>query len=486
MPTDRFRIELGDRPAPHSEIEVSREPRVDIVILGDFRAVSPGGATSRTEDTIGSLVRVNADAVERALASFAPRLHVTLGENDGVELTFQELEDFHPDRLLERVPALASLRSVRTRAERSSEPSDVLRAAAGLAARGTSSTAPAPAPKVVRPPSGSVLDWILEDQPAAPKVEGDLDRFVADVVAPHLVPEPDQDRESLLSELDEALSRVMRGVLQDSAFRSLEALWRATTLLMQRLETGPSLHVHLLQASRSALLADLRAAGDPRRSQLARTLRALPHENSPPLLLADLAFGPNDGDLELLAGLAVLAHDVEGLLVGGAAAGLAGVGGRAEPEASWDIHPWSHDAWLAFRGSPEADSVCLALPAILLRSAYGQGADAIEGFAFEEMTVPPARERLLWGNPAFALGVLLGEALGSRGWPLQLGARLEVDGLPVHAWRNDDETGLVPCTEWTVRDDVAKELRSAGLSVFMPTGHGDIARLRSFRTLGLS
>jgi predicted component of type VI protein secretion system len=255
--------------------------------------------------------------------------------------------------------------------------------------------------------------------------------------------------------------------------------------LLQRLETGSSLHVYLLPGTRSALLADVRDAVDPRRSELARALRALPRDAGPTLLVADLVFHARDVDLELLKALGKLAHAHGALLLGGAGPELVGVRGSGEPQGPWDIQPWDHEDWLDFRATAEAESVALALPRILLRAPYGRDAEAIESMSFEELDVPPERDRLLWGNAAFASALLLGQSVGDEGRTGPHGQRLEVPGLPLYAWSAADESGLVTCTEWTVRTDVAGALLKAGLTVFVATGQGDTARLAGFRALGL-
>jgi type VI secretion system protein ImpC len=484
MGSDRFRVELTATSEPEPrQVSPREEDQVRIVILGDFQGAGARAVHSAPADSIGSLTRLDPENLDRVIARIAPRLPLTLRDGTEVDLDFQDLEDFHPDRLLKRVPHLASLRSVRARAERSGDPTDALRQAAGLAPRELSPPRrTATEPKVVRPPAGSVLDWIVEGDGSAAAAESDLDRFVNEVVAPHLKAEPDVDRAALMADVDHAVSAGLRELLHDPRFQALEALWRGVALLAHRLESGPGLRIHLLQASRPALLSDQRGTTDASRSELSRALRALPQDGGPTLIVADLVFEATEEDLEILTALGSAALALGGIVIGGVAPGLVGVAESSEPEGPWDVQPSGLDEWVAFRKSPEAESVALALPRTLLRTPYGRTGETIRSFEFEELDVPPRAAELLWGNPAFVSVLLLAGTLAA-GSPPGPGELLEASGLPVHSWSGRDGAELVPCTEWRTRTDVAGALLKAGFMPLVPGRNGDSARLIRFQTL---
>jgi type VI secretion system protein ImpC len=481
--SERFRVELTatGNPEPRRESGSGEDP-VRIVILGDFQGIGARAVGPGSSDSIGAPVAVDGETLDHVVRRFSPRLQTALGRTGQLDLTFEELEDFHPDRLLRSAPPLEGLRRIRSRAERPSESIAELRREASLPPRKAQPDPARPKPARRPPPTGSVLDWIVEgDNRAEPAAPSDLDRFVDEVVAPHLTAEPDADRAALMADLDTEVSSRLRQLLHDPHFQSLEALWRGTALLVHRLETGTALRVHVLQATRGALLADARAAADPNRSQLGRALRALP-QDGPTLLVADLFFDARDEDLEILQSLGRAAFALGGIVIGGAGPGLIGVGESSAPEGPWDVHPWDHPDWIAFRRSPEAESVALALPRVLLREPYGQAGESIRTFEFEETSVPTQPSELLWANPAFVAALILGEKLAS-GSPPSAEDRLEASSLPVHSWKGPDGSVLVPCTEWTMRTDVAGALLKAGFMALVPSGNGDSARLLRFQTL---
>src|SRR6266478_4628667 len=109
---------MSNRPGAHRiEVNLSVEPRgLDatpevtapfcIALLGDFSARSHRTSVgSRRVLASREPIPVDRDTVNDALARLRPELHARLqGEHDpAVRIPFTELEDFHPDRLYERL-----------------------------------------------------------------------------------------------------------------------------------------------------------------------------------------------------------------------------------------------------------------------------------------------------------------------------------------------------------------------------------------------
>ena len=81
------------------------------------------------------------------------------------------------------------------------------------------------------------------------------------------------------------------------------------------------------------------------------------------------------------------------------------------------------------------------------------------------MPNPPEHERYLWGNPAIACALLLGEAFMRSGWSMRPGQVSDVTGLPAHVYKVNGETELKPCAEVLMTEDSALHLLDRG---FMP------------------
>src|SRR5690606_19040667 len=101
-------------------------------------------------------------------------------------------------------------------------------------------------------------------------------------------------------------------LLHDPAFQSLEAAWRGGAWPVRNLELGDELQLHLFDAGRDELLADLVAAqGRPAETGLHRALadrwRQVPGAAGWSLLAGFYGFGPGDTDVGLLAALGPVA-----------------------------------------------------------------------------------------------------------------------------------------------------------------------------------
>ena len=71
----------------------------------------------------------------------------------------------------------------------------------------------------------------------------------------------------------------------------------------------------------------------------------------------------------------------------------------------------------------------------------------LEEAPFEELSSPPDHEEFLWGSPALATALLLGQAFEESGWNLRPGSVQEIQDLPVAVYEEDGETVAKPCAE---------------------------------------
>src|SRR4051812_45417771 len=153
----RFEFNLG-RSSPSRR--TSDEP-FRLLILSDLRHESP--APERLVDR--PIVKVDVDNLDAVLARYAPS--VTLGADAGGErLEFRAFDDFHPDRLVEKLSVFQRLRGIRQRLEQPGTFAAALRelqagqpAAAADASADQSGTQTAPA--ATDSDSGSVFDRLL-------------------------------------------------------------------------------------------------------------------------------------------------------------------------------------------------------------------------------------------------------------------------------------------------------------------------------------
>ncbi len=468
-PRHRSTVHLDVDPSTHAAPPPERrERRASVLLLGDFSGRGAAGSAGPPTP-----MPVDRDTVDAVLAAVAP--HVSLG--DGAAVAFRELDDFHPDVLLRRVPALGAAMEGRSGGAGSTPSGETA---------GGAPTPPAPAP-----PAGGVLDAILDQAgpgpagpPPAPASDAPLDSiraFAAEVARFDAVAADDgTDREAHASRAAHAL----RAFLRVPVFRNLERRWRAVDFIVRRLDTGPRLHLYLADLSRAALAAEAEAAGGLEASALARMLKAGAGPDGDPwtyVALLDGAVGPGAPDQVLLAWTTALCAAFGAtLLVDGdpALAGIADLGDFDEPSAWGGVDP----GWSAFRTAPEARSVGVAAPGFLLRVPYGPDtADVEELPSFREVEGAPRRDDYLMGPAAAAAVVALTRAYLSPddGRPPDL----SVTGVPLHAWSAGVDRGVTAGAA-AMTDGAARRLLEAGLIPVAWSRGEDRVRLLVPRTAG--
>jgi type VI secretion system protein ImpC len=466
-----------------------------LLLLGDFSA-------SGSKQPISSRkpVQVDRDNFDDVLAAFHPELKINLGDEEPATLKFSDLDDFHPDRLLERLDMFRKLRNIRARL---ADPATFADAAAefGLGGRAkpleeAQSTTPQASPLAL----GSLLDDMIEQTEARAQMrsaaESDLQKFVRRVTEPHLVSAADPRQSEILALIDRALGAQMRALLHVSDFQSLEAAWRAVFLLVRRIDTDEMLKLYLVDLSKDELAADLNSSLDLRTTFAYRLLAgdAINSVGGEPwaAIVGDYAFAATRAHAELLGRLAKVAHAAGAPFLAAASPALLGCKSfSATPNARDWTAPADSDsvsAWAALRSLPEASAVGLAIPRFLLRLPYGEQTDPIESFSFEEMPRDPEHnepehEDYLWGNPAFVCALLLAQSFSESGWDLRPGQRAELGRLPAHIYPHEGSSELKPCAEALMTLDTADRIIESGLMPLASVKGQDEVRLLRFQSI---
>lgn len=434
-----------------------------IVVLGDFSGHGLRAQAHPKPLAQRAPQRVDIDNLEAVFTRLAPGLSLPWpgAANDRLDLMFGALDDFHPDQLAERLPAVS--------------------AAAPVAA--SPSAAPASAP---RENDASTLERLLGRRPE-PSVSTGLDALIQQIVAPSLVSEAPAGHAHAVAAQQAAQFDLMRAVLHHPAFQALEAAWLGVQQLVRSLDLDGDLQLYLLDVSPAELQADAAAAP----ASLANAFQRLaePDEGQPTvsLLVGLQAFGPSETDLRLLAALGTLARQVGGAFMAAAqptVVGLASLADGVDP-AQWPgMGADDQSRWDAFRRTPEAARVHLAWPRILLRLPYGQATDPIAGGPFEEMAPAFAHEHALWGNGALACAQLIGQSFMDRGWNMRVGDLRDVEDLPAYVLERDGEKHLLPCAEANLSETVGDRLLALGLMPLLSYKHRNAVRVMSFQALG--
>ena len=475
---DRFRVKLdvsagGLESQPHADARGVRPANtLRIALLGDF-----SGRRDSAKRSSRGAVRVDRDSVDDALAHFHPRLRWTPQTGGvAVDVDFTSLDDFHPDRLYER---LAPFRI----------PSE--RAAPAIAGSLMEPTRSSP---LVSP--SSVLDAILGDAPAppggeavasAPQPTGAHDRSLADFVR-RAVSRHGMDARPAAgasSGAIDAAGEEMRALLRHRDFQDLESLWRGVSFLVRRLETDEHIQIYLIDLPLAELETEL--ADDVTRGGLYRQLvdeaAGIPGGTPWSLLIGCFTFGERSADFAVLRRVSQVARAAGAAFLAAAHSLLAGsssFGDNPDPDDWAEAEP---EEWREVRRSPDAACIGLVLPRFLLRLPYGERTDACEVLRFEE--VPGDRladhESYLWGNGALMAGLLIGEAFGREAESVE--PPRVVGSLPLHVIRRAGEVIAKPCTEVALTQRDAARLLDRGLMPLLWVKESDAAVLPRLQSI---
>lgn len=446
-----------------------RDETFHIALLGEFSGRREAGSAPVADLEPRAVDRDDLDAVLQRLAP-ATRMGGA-GSDESLEITFGSMDDFHPDRLLERLPLFRSIR-------------DMVEGM-GASRRPDGPDEPAPLPPVEKLLEGGVLDRIVAGQEeGAPDDRDPLAAWVDALVTPHLAREPGQVERAMTDQVEAMTAEGMRAVLVDPGFRALESLWRGVEFLVRRIETDARLRLWLVDLSQEELLADVNGeeGGASRFRDL--LVRGAGPEGEPwSVVAATWSFGPDPRELVALRGVARSCAASGAIFLGGGASGLAGAptltdtldrAAQAEPPRLWE----------AFRREPEARSMGLLTPGLMLRVPYGADGVPCERLDFEEIDTDAGPEAYLWGSPVLPALVLLANAFrNAGGGDLWNAVGLEVGDLPLHLQRVEGRTAALPCTEVALTRYAAERLLDAGLMPLEWLSGSDRIRILRFQSV---
>lgn len=452
-----------------------------LLILGDF-----SGQGKRAPGLAGRKpVRVDVDNFEAVFKRFAPSLALKLASGAEVALTFGSLDDFHADALYRHLPLFQALRDRRARLI---NPASFAAAAAEMRAGAAPQTAES---------DSATLDRLLGAAPgaavprAAAGAAGIVDSLLRQAVGAQAVASPSPQRDVYLQEVERETASQMRALLHHPDFQALEAAWLGLRSLVGSLGGNEEIRLVVLDVSREEIKADLLAAGgDPQKmglwAQIVEGGVGAPGGEAWSAVAANLAFGPGAEDLGLLATLGTVAGGAGAPFLAGASPALLGISSIA---AQPDPRDWpalaSEDAarWQALRRSALAPWIGLALPRVLLRLPYGKRGEPVEAFPFEEFDGKLEHEACLWGNPALALGQLLGLGYLESGEEMAPGDVTDLEDLPAYVYEADGERQLLPCAEALLGERATDALLSRGLMPILSYRDRNAAKLVRFQSI---
>lgn len=474
----RLGIAVGSRaPSPRRRAD---DAPMRILLCGDFSGRGGRGLNDAESLATRPVLRIDLDNLDAVLTRLALTVEVP-ADGETLAIGFASLDDFHPDRLFDRLDLFSHPRALRRRLL---DPAGFAQASAELLGAGAESDAVTLERLLGREAPGATSPAESRGRSAAAAV----DALVRQVIAGDVVPDTGPRQAQLVSAIDLAIAEQMRQVLHHPRFQVVEAVWRTLQFLMARLELDDDLQLHLFDVTRAELDA---AAAEPEleRTGLWKTLVERQCDAGGPgwsMVVVMEAFGPSHADVSLLAALATVAAATGAPLVATAAPSLFGCDALS---LNPDHHDWqpldaeSQSRWQALRRSVLAPWIGLVAPRMLLRLPYGKTTDPLERFAFDEMAGADPARALLWGHSGAACALLAGLAFRDSGWQMDLDAQLDVEDLPSWVYTEDGERHLYPCAEAWLGDRAGQALLERGLMPLLSRRDRPAARLMRWQSI---
>lgn len=363
------------------------------------------------------------DNLEQVFAQLQPKLRLS----DDLELTFTSLESFQPDQLLQSIPLLANLQTLKTQLN---HPNTAEEAAKKIQNALSSQSNPASTPLSIT--AENTFEHLL-NQGERPhhRTTDSFTRMVEQMVAPHIVQAVDPQHLNWVKVVEQTLGEWLGAILHHPDFQRLETLWTATATLLNT-DYGDEQQFFVIDVSQAALASEVQH-GTPALADILGSHLQNDDQQREVLLLADYSFGVSDEDQHLLAFCSQLARQVHGYFLAAAAT---------------DWQPLSPDIGV------QAAHVMLAYPRYLARLPYGQKRQPIDAFDFEELADQPRHHELLWANPAF----LVGRALIKYQQGDSPDTALFFGDTPCFSYDRDGESVLQPATEVPMTESQASAL----------------------------
>lgn len=287
-----------------------------------------------------------------------------------------------------------------------------------------------------------------------------------------------------IAELDRVISRQVAAIMHSPKFTKLEGTWRGLHYLVKNSETGSSLKIRTLNASKQEVTKDITKATEFDQSRLFKSIYedefGTPGGEPIGALIGDFEFDNSYNDNELLKGIASVAAASFAPFISAASPRMFGFNDFRDLSRPRDLakifETQEYIKWRSLREMDEFRFVTLTMPRVLSRLPYGAKTVPIDEFAFEEIEATQIgqlpHDQYCWMNAAYVTGARLTDAFATSGWCLAIRGTKnggKVENLPTHVFTSDDGDLDLKCpTEVGITDRRDGELAKLG---FLPLCH---------------
>lgn len=274
--------------------------------------------------------------------------------------------------------------------------------------------------------------------------------------------------------IDASLSNQLDAILHHPNFQELEGKWRGLYFLVKRTNTHKLLRLQILNISKEELLNDLEKAPDFDQSHLFKkiyeeeygTFGGDPYS----CLVGDYYFGRGPIDITLLREISKVAAAAHAPFITGTEPDMFDMKSFNKLNVPRDIATLFDSSemarWRGFRETEDSRYVCMTLPRMMARVPYGPNFDPVKGVNYKESVVGTDDAKFCWANAAYGLAQRITYAAEQFGWTTAIrgvegGGMLR--NLPAYTYKTLDGDTILKCpTEVTITDRREKEISDQG------------------------
>jgi len=472
----RLNFEYGFNTSSAQPIEKDTPMRV--FFLGDFtgtKAISNNALTNK-------VVKIDIDNFDDVMSKLSPSVILPSGH----QVTFNELEDFHPDALFEN-NIFKNIRRLKRELGNSATAESAADEIMLNYQLGSETMPQAINEEITVVDHGNNHGKKAEDETiegnddmferllgqkqstttgteqvtSSAQSSGNLDRFLGDILSTHIIKDAKPEHTSLMVFIDSAIEELMKSILHSDEFQALESAWRSVRdVIFNEEYDEANQFFYLVNTNRNVL--NTAVAGDTSFvSTLSQHIKNTDVECYD-VLIGNYRFSAKDEDITTLNYLASVAETLKCQLVSSADDSL--------------INAESGSLWQQFKQTPQASHVALSYPQVLLRIPYGKKHDEVDLFAFEEFTQTHQYNKLLWGNSAFACARLLIRQYHNQENG-QVTLDISITELPAFVYAEGDEKKLQSCGEFLLSEQELINIHKQGIMVFASYRNKNCIRL---------
>lgn len=310
-----------------------------------------------------------------------------------------------------------------------------------------------------------------------------LDQFIKSALQPGQVLQKDVETniKVWIAAIDQKLTAQVNEILHQPEYQRLEGTWRGLQYLVSNSETGTTLQIRVLNATKDEIRKDLENAVE---FDMSETFKKVYEEeygilggNPYGMLMADYEYdvrrSPDVKMLQNLAGVAAAAHAPLVSNISPKSFNMDRYSDLANPRDLAKIFMGVEYApWTSFREGEDSRYVALTLPRVLARLPYGEQFNPIKEFNFEEAVDGTDHDKYQWMGSAWTYAARITDSFSKYGWLAKtrgVEGGGKVEGLPVHTFPTDEGDVAMKCpTEVGITDRREKELSDLG---FLPLIH---------------